>query len=169
MHPSLKKKVESSLKLILSDRQLGKALMDEIEGSRSLRVSSFRIIYGIKDPEQIELVAMGPRSRIYEGTFRIIQKEGGKVKEGHIPVFREMGLINFGGISYEEKDFFGSHRRVYPVVSAGFHRPWGDLEVRLCIHSLALASYGRDEMGSDVRWRFHCRSGVFSHLRLPGG
>jgi mRNA interferase RelE/StbE len=78
MHPSVKKKVKSSLKMILSDPHSGKALMDELAGLRSLRVSSFRIIYRIKDPERIELVAMGPRGRIYEKTFRIIQKEAGK-------------------------------------------------------------------------------------------
>ena len=76
MHPSLKRKVKSSLKMILSDPYLGKALMEELEGLRSFRVSSFRIIYRIKNPEQIELVAIGPRGRIYEETFRIIQKEG---------------------------------------------------------------------------------------------
>jgi mRNA interferase RelE/StbE len=78
MHPSLKKKVKSSLRMILSDPDLGKALMEELAGLRSLRVSSFRIIYRIKDPEQIELVAIGPRGRIYEETFRILQKEAGK-------------------------------------------------------------------------------------------
>jgi len=75
MHPSLKKKVKSSLKTILSDPHSGKALINELAGLRSFRVSSFRIIYRIKDPKQIELVAMGPRGRIYEETFRIIQKE----------------------------------------------------------------------------------------------
>ena len=74
MHPFLKKKVKASLKLILSEPCSGKALMDELSGLRSFRVSSFRIIYRIKDPERIELVAIGPRERIYEGTFRIIQK-----------------------------------------------------------------------------------------------
>ena len=78
MHPSLKKKVKSSLKMILSDPHLGKALMDELAGLRSLRVSSFRIVYRIRDPERIELVAIGPRGRIYEETFRIIQKEARK-------------------------------------------------------------------------------------------
>ena len=78
MHPSLKKKVKSSLKMILSDPYLGKALLDELAGLRSFRVSSFRIIYRIKDPEQIEVVTIGPRGRIYEETFRIIQKEEGK-------------------------------------------------------------------------------------------
>ena len=75
MHPSLKKKVKASLKIILSEPYSGKTLMDELSGLRSFRISSFRIIYRIKEPEQIELVAMGPRERIYEETFRMIQKK----------------------------------------------------------------------------------------------
>jgi mRNA interferase RelE/StbE len=74
MHPFLKKKVKASLKIILSEPYSGKALMDELSGLRSFRISSFRIIYRIKGPEQIELIAIGPRERIYEETFRIIQK-----------------------------------------------------------------------------------------------
>jgi mRNA interferase RelE/StbE len=75
MHPSLKNKVKASLKIILSEPYSGKTLMDELSGLRSFRISSFRIIYRIKEPEQIELVAMGPRERIYEETFRMIQKK----------------------------------------------------------------------------------------------
>jgi len=75
MHPSLKKKVKASLKIILSEFYSGKALMEELSGLRSFRISSFRIIYRIKEPEQIELVAIGPRERIYEETFRMIQKK----------------------------------------------------------------------------------------------
>jgi mRNA interferase RelE/StbE len=52
--------------------------MEELAGLRSFRVSSFRIIYRIKDIGQIELVAIGPRERIYEDTFRIIQKGEGR-------------------------------------------------------------------------------------------
>jgi mRNA interferase RelE/StbE len=74
MHPFLKKKVKASLKIILSEPYSGKKLMDELSGLRSFRISSFRIIYRIKEPERIELVAIGPRERIYEETFRIIQK-----------------------------------------------------------------------------------------------
>jgi len=74
MHPSLKKKVKASLKIILSEPYSGKTLMDELSGLRSFRISSFRIICRIKEPEQIELVAIGPRERIYEETFRMIQK-----------------------------------------------------------------------------------------------
>ena len=75
MHPSLKKKVKASLKIILSEPYSGKALMEELSGLRSFRISSFRIIYRIKGPDQIELVAIGPRERIYQETFRIIQKK----------------------------------------------------------------------------------------------
>jgi mRNA interferase RelE/StbE len=75
MHPSLKKKIKASLEIILSEPYSGKALMDELSGLRSFRISSFRIIYRIKEPEQIELIAIGPRERIYEVTFRIIQKK----------------------------------------------------------------------------------------------
>jgi len=78
MHASLKKKIQSSLKIVLSDPYSGKALLDELAGLRSLRVSSFRIIYRIKDPQQIELVTIGPRERIYEETLRIIRKEEGR-------------------------------------------------------------------------------------------
>jgi mRNA interferase RelE/StbE len=75
MHPFLKRKVEASLKIILSEPYSGKALMDELPGLRSFRISSFRIIYRIKEPERIDLVAIGPRERIYEETFRMIQKK----------------------------------------------------------------------------------------------
>jgi len=75
MHPSLKKKIKSSLKIVLSDPHSGKALMEKLSGLRSFRVSSFRIIYRIKEPERIELVAIGPRERIYQETFRMIRKE----------------------------------------------------------------------------------------------
>jgi mRNA interferase RelE/StbE len=84
MHPYLKKKIKASLKIILSEPHSGKALIDELSGLRSFRVSSFRILYRIKDPEQIELVAIGPQERIYVETFRIIQKgegEGTSIKK----------------------------------------------------------------------------------------
>ena len=75
MHPSLKKKVKASLKIILSEPYSGKALLEELSRLRSLRISSFRIIYRIKEPDQIELVAIGPRERIYQETFRMIRKK----------------------------------------------------------------------------------------------
>ncbi|MDL2123748.1 MAG: type II toxin-antitoxin system RelE/ParE family toxin [Deltaproteobacteria bacterium] len=76
MHPRLKKKVKASLQAILSEPHSGKALRDELVGLRSFRVSRFRIVYKISsNKKKIEIVAIGPRDRIYEETFRIIKKE----------------------------------------------------------------------------------------------
>ena len=77
MHPDLKKRVKASLEVILSEPNSGKPLVEELSGLRSFRVKSFRIIYRIKEPETIEIVAIGPRERIYEETYRLIRKERG--------------------------------------------------------------------------------------------
>jgi len=77
MHPDLKRKLRASLNLIASDPSSGKVLFDELEGLRSFRVSSFRVIYKITDPKRIEIIAIGPRRRIYEETVRILRKERG--------------------------------------------------------------------------------------------
>ncbi len=74
MHPDLKKKIKASLQIILFEPYSGKALKGELEGLRSFRVSSFRIIYRVSSKKQIEVVTIGPRERIYEETFRIINK-----------------------------------------------------------------------------------------------
>ena len=74
MHPHLKKKINASLKVILSDPVSGKALKEELAGLRSFRVSRFRIIYRISKKREVEIVAIGPRKRIYEETFWILNK-----------------------------------------------------------------------------------------------
>ncbi|MGB9700602.1 MAG: type II toxin-antitoxin system RelE family toxin [Thermodesulfobacteriota bacterium] len=74
MHPDLKKKIRASLEMTIADPNSGKALIGELSGLRSMRVSSSRIIYRIRSPKEIELVAIGPRDRIYEETFHLIQK-----------------------------------------------------------------------------------------------
>ena len=78
MHPDLKKRIRASLGVILAEPESGKPLVEELSGLRSFRVKTFRIIYRIKEPETIEIVAIGPRDRIYEETFRLIRKERGE-------------------------------------------------------------------------------------------
>lgn len=75
MHPYLKRKIKTSLQMILSDPNSGKALKDELAGLRSFRVSRFRIVYRISSGKQIEIIAIGPRERIYEETYRILSKK----------------------------------------------------------------------------------------------
>ena len=73
-HPTLKRKTRASLKTILADPSSGKALKDELAGLRSFRVGSFRIIYRVIR-NVIEIVAIGPRERIYEETYRLLKRE----------------------------------------------------------------------------------------------
>ncbi len=74
MHPHLKRKMKASLKLILNDPGEGKALKDELIGLRSFRVGRSRIIYRARK-NIIEIVAIGPRDRIYAETYLILKKE----------------------------------------------------------------------------------------------
>ncbi|MGQ0593937.1 MAG: type II toxin-antitoxin system RelE family toxin [Gammaproteobacteria bacterium] len=75
LHPRIKKKVRAALEAILSDPHAGKALKDELAGLRSFRIGHFRIVYRISARRVIELVAIGPRERIYEATYRLIAKD----------------------------------------------------------------------------------------------
>lgn len=74
MHPYLKKKVTASLKTIISQPDSGKPLKHELSGLRSFRVSKFRIIYRISKKNELEIITIGPRERIYEETFRLLKK-----------------------------------------------------------------------------------------------
>jgi len=44
-------------------------------GVRSLRVARFRVIYRAPERRLIEIVAIGPRDRIYEETLRLVSAE----------------------------------------------------------------------------------------------
>ena len=76
LHPELKRKLKSSLSAISRDPWLGTSLRDELEGLRSYHVSRYRIICRISAPERtLEVVAIGPRARIYEETLRLVTRE----------------------------------------------------------------------------------------------
>ena len=75
MHPHLKKKIKGSLQTIVAEPHSGKPLKEELAGLRSFQVSRFRIIYRISKKQQIEVVAIGPREKIYYETYRIIARE----------------------------------------------------------------------------------------------
>ena len=73
-HPGIKKKIKAGLKAIMETPHTGKILRDELAGLRSMRVSKLRIIYRVSKKE-IAIVAVGPRIRIYDETYRLLQKE----------------------------------------------------------------------------------------------
>ena len=75
LHPEIKRRVKSALKMILSDPDIGKSLKDELKGLKSYKVGGFRIIYRLSSGGTIEIVAIGPRRIIYELTYRMVRKE----------------------------------------------------------------------------------------------
>lgn len=74
LHPILKKKVRGSIEAILFDPDVGKPLKDELSGLKSFRVARFRIVYKVVRKE-IQIVAIGPRSRIYQETLKLVKKD----------------------------------------------------------------------------------------------
>ena len=74
-HPEIKRKIKGSLKNIATEPNSGKHLKEKLQGLRSIRVSRFRIVYQIDEPREIQIIAIGPRERIYEETYRLIRKE----------------------------------------------------------------------------------------------
>ncbi|HVS66862.1 MAG TPA: type II toxin-antitoxin system RelE/ParE family toxin [Thermoanaerobaculia bacterium] len=74
LHPEIKGKVRAALIAVLADPHAGKALKDELEGLRSYRVGRYRVIYRIVRRGVIEVVAVGPRRRIYEETYRLLRR-----------------------------------------------------------------------------------------------
>jgi len=74
MHPHVKRKVRAALTDILADPDCGKPLEGELKGLWSLRVARYRVIYR-PDDAGAEVVAIGPRSTIYEETARLILRD----------------------------------------------------------------------------------------------
>ena len=75
LHPNLKKKTRAALRILSTDPYVGKPLRDDLEGLKSYRIGRFRIIYRVSAKKQIEVVAIGPRKRIYEETLRLLKKD----------------------------------------------------------------------------------------------
>jgi mRNA interferase RelE/StbE len=75
LHPGIKRKLRGALEAIAQDPQAGRPLKEELLGLWSLRVGRFRVIYRAGPGRSIDLVAFGPRERIYEETMRLIRQE----------------------------------------------------------------------------------------------
>jgi mRNA interferase RelE/StbE len=72
LHPQIKRKLRGALESIAADPGRGKPLKEELAGLWSLRVGRFRVIYRVKSPRHVDVIAFGPRERIYEETHRLI-------------------------------------------------------------------------------------------------
>lgn len=75
LHPQIKWKVRATFARILENPNAGKALKEELQGLRSLRIGRLRVVYRIGKGGVVEIVAVGPRHRIYEETLRLVRRE----------------------------------------------------------------------------------------------
>ncbi len=73
LHPELKRRTRAGLERLVRDPGAGKALHGELAGLWSLRLGRLRIVYR-EVPGAIEVVAVGPRERIYEETLRLVRR-----------------------------------------------------------------------------------------------
>ena len=73
LHPQSKRKVRAALKVIASAPDSGKPLKAELDGLHTFRVGKLRIVYRVLD-RMIDIVAFGPRDRIYEETRRLVRR-----------------------------------------------------------------------------------------------
>lgn len=75
LHPEIKRKVRATLAGILENPDAGKALKGELQGLRSVRIARLRVVYRIGEGGMLDIVAFGPRHRIYEETLRLVRRE----------------------------------------------------------------------------------------------
>lgn len=76
LHPDLKRKVRASLAAISQDPHAGKPLREELEGLRSFRVGRLRIVFRVAaESRTVDIVAIGPRTNIYEETYRLVGRD----------------------------------------------------------------------------------------------
>jgi mRNA interferase RelE/StbE len=73
LHPELKRRVRAGLERLVADPTAGKALRGELAGLCSLRLGRLRVVYR-ETARAIEIVAVGPRERIYEETLRLVRR-----------------------------------------------------------------------------------------------
>jgi len=73
LHPEIKRRIRAGFDRLTDDPAAGKALRGELAGLRSLRVGRVRVIYR-QTAGVTEIVAVGPRERIFEETLRLVRR-----------------------------------------------------------------------------------------------
>jgi mRNA-degrading endonuclease RelE of RelBE toxin-antitoxin system len=74
LHPRIKRKLRAAIDDILGGREQGKPLQDELSGLSSVRLGQFRLVFRPQPGGDVEIVAFGPRSSIYEETSRLMRQ-----------------------------------------------------------------------------------------------
>ncbi len=73
LHPDLKRRVRAAIDLLRKSPESGKALAAELDGWRSLRVGSLRIVYRASGAS-LDVAAIGPRATISLEAARLVRR-----------------------------------------------------------------------------------------------
>ena len=75
LHPSIKQAVREAIRGLGVNPLTGHQLSFELAGFRSLRVSRYRVIYRIHEPDRaVEIHLVGPRKDIYEVFRQMLER-----------------------------------------------------------------------------------------------
>ena len=66
--------MRAAVDALTADHALGKALREELQGYFSFRIGGYRLVYRRLPQGNLELVAFGPRSRIYLDLVRLVRR-----------------------------------------------------------------------------------------------
>ncbi|HEV2250656.1 MAG TPA: type II toxin-antitoxin system RelE/ParE family toxin [Candidatus Limnocylindria bacterium] len=76
-HPDLRRKIRAVVDTLSDRPDVGKALVDELDGCWSARVGRHRIVYRWSRAG-LEVVLVGPRATIYEESARLLRRDSGR-------------------------------------------------------------------------------------------
>jgi mRNA interferase RelE/StbE len=76
LRPAIKQAIREGIRTLSADPLRGHALVLEIAGFRSFRVSRYRVVYRLREEDRtVETHLVGPRKDIYE-VFRELLEQG---------------------------------------------------------------------------------------------
>lgn len=74
LHPAVRQEVRKAIDRLLADPLGGKALHLELEGLRSTRVRTWRLLYRIDDEDAaLSILHVGPRRSVYDELAKLLR------------------------------------------------------------------------------------------------
>ena len=95
LHPQLKKKIRAALLEISDNPHIGKALRNELNGLWNYRIKKIRIIYRFTGKKFIDIIAIGPRTNIYEETYKLLKNKNNPPIRRTFPPFLRIFVLLF--------------------------------------------------------------------------
>lgn len=73
LNPAIKPIIKESIESLMDDPYLGKELMEELSGYRSIVIGKYRVIYRLNEPSVIEIHFIGHRRDVYMNFRKLLE------------------------------------------------------------------------------------------------